>query len=515
LIKYAASSIVVTMYSLMTRPMIMLPDSKMLSLLSTVHEHLAGKVTDAFLVGGLVRDILLGRPTADIDLAVAADARETASDLARTLNGKYVLLDEVNQVARVIVEVEGKRWQLDFSTIAESLEQDLARRDFTVNAMAIGLDALLGNPRSPEILDPFGGQRDLEKRTIRAVSDGAFSADPVRLLRAVRLAVELDFNIDEDTETLIWRDARLIKEVPGERVREEMLHLLAVPGGGKRLAYLDELGLLLELLPQLRVARGVEQPDIHCWDVFQHSLKTVEAVEYLLREGPWDYADERALSVVPWSEELARHFDREVNYGSTRRSLLKLAALLHDIAKPQTKTVEEGGRARFLGHASEGAEMVTPILERFRFSAREIRLVELMVKHHLRPMQMSQEGLPTRRAMYRYFRDTGDAGIDILFLNLADHLATRGTELTMKHWREHADLVRYILACHDEEEKLTLPPRLVDGHDVIDRFGIGPGPEVGEVLEAVREAQAAGEINTREEALAYIERWLASFPSRK
>lgn len=498
----------------MTQTKPFFPDPKIVPLLARINDSLSGQNVNAFLTGGLVRDMLLGRPTADIDLAVTVSALEVAPEVARSLSGKYVLLDEVNQVGRVIVEVENTRWELDFSTIGETLAQDLARRDFTINAMAMALDEFVRNPGAAEIIDLFGGQQDLAQGILRAVSDIAFASDPVRLLRAVRLAAELGFTVNGETEALLRRDAHLIKDVPGERVREELLRLLAVPGSGQRLAYLDELGLLTELFPELRATRGVEQPDIHCWDVFQHSIKTVEAIEYLLHEGGWAYAGDEALSVVPWSEALARHFSREVGHGSTRRTILKLTALLHDIAKPQTKSVEEDGRARFLGHAGEGAAMVVEILERFRFSVREIRLVELMVKHHLRPTQMSQGDLPTQRAMYRYFRDTGDAGIDILFLNLADHLATRGTELDMKNWRQHVEMVKYILNRRDEEEKLTLPPKLVDGHDVMDRFGIGPGPEVGEILEAVCEAQAAGEINTRGEALAYIERRLTSPSTR-
>ncbi len=190
--------------------------------------------------------------------------------------------------------------------------------------------------------------------------------------------------------------------------------------------------------------------------------------------------------------------------GSTRRSLLKLAALLHDIAKPQTKTLDVDGRARFLGHPQEGAATAAGILERLRFSTRETKLVELMVKNHLRPLQMSHEGLPTHRAIYRYFRDTGEAGIDILFLSLADHLATRGTHLDPAQWQAHTQIIEYVLTRHMEEEGLSVPIKLIDGHDLIKIFGLSPGPGVGELLEAVREAQAAGEITTRQQALDYI-----------
>ena len=254
--------------------------------------------------------------------------------------------------------------------------------------------------------------------------------------------------------------------------------------------------------------RGVDQPKVHVWDVFDHSIQTVAAVEFVLREGTLEYAGEEILTPVPWSAELSRHFDREISRGSTGRSLLKLAALLHDIAKPRTKTTDDDGRARFLGHQQEGAATAAAIMERLRFSNREIKLVELLVKYHMRPTQMSHEGIPTRRAIYRYFRDTGEAGIDLLFLCLADHLATRGPSLDLRQWQEHAQMTGYVLDRRFEEESLSKPPRLINGHDVMKIFELSPGPGVGELLEALREAQAAGEVTNRKQALDYIEHLL-------
>jgi poly(A) polymerase len=270
----------------------------------------------------------------------------------------------------------------------------------------------------------------------------------------------------------------------------------------------------MAVFPEMAQTKGVKQPKEHFWDVFEHSVQTVVTVDFLLRQGAWEYADEEVLAVVPWSAELAQHFDREVSSGSTRRLLLKLAALIHDIAKPQTKAVDADGRMRFLGHAKLGAEIVVNILERLRFSTKEVKLVEIMVRHHLRPMQMSHEELPSRRAIYRYFRDSGEAGIDILFLSLADHLATRGPKLNLAEWREHVQIVGYVMAQRFQEEGLVTPPKLVDGHDLINSFGMSPGPKIGEFLEAVREAQAAGELTTRQEALSYIREYLLSSVNR-
>jgi len=476
------------------------------SLLATVNNLLDLQGIKSYLVGGFVRDVCLRRDTADIDITLATDALEIAPQVAEALGGKFVRLDEANKVGRVVVADKkapsGGRWQLDFSTFEGGIEQDLGRRDFTIDAMAVDLGELVQDDIS--LIDPFNGRADLRDRIVRAVSDTAFSSDAVRLLRAVRLAVELDFTLDSQTEALVKRHAPLIAGVAGERVREELLRLLAVPDSGRFLPYLDELGLLTAIFPEMAGAKGVGQPKEHFWEVFEHSLKTVTAVDFILHQGGWEYAGDEVLVAVPWSETLARHFARPVSAGSTRRSLLKLAALLHDVAKPQTKALTEDGRTRFLGHAKDGAAVAVAILERLRFSGKEVKLVEVMINYHLRPGQMSQQGLPTRRAIYRYFRDCGEAGIDILYLSLADHLATRGPNLNLAGWQEHARLVDYVLAQHAEQEKLVTPARLVTGHDLINIFNMKPGPRMGQLLEAVREAQASGELATREEALAYI-----------
>jgi len=486
-----------------------LTDSRALSLLTEVSHFLTEQGIESYIVGGFVRDVLLERDTADIDIAVAGDALDIASKVAGNLGGKYVLLDKVNRVGRVVLRDE-RHWEIDFSTFEGSIEQDLGRRDFTIDAMAVDLSQLGKENTEIQLIDPFGGWDDLHQGVIRAVAETAFTSDAVRLLRAVRLTAELGFSINEETEALIRCYANLISGVAGERVREELLRLLAVPRAGQILSYVDELGLLTALIPELAQAKGVSQPRVHFWDVFDHSIQTVVAVDFLLRQGEWQYAGEEVLVAVPWSTALAQHFDQGVSSGSTRGLLLKLAALLHDVAKPQTKSIDAGGRARFLGHDREGATIASGILERLRFSTKEIKLVEIMVRYHLRPTQMSHEGLPTPRAVYRYFRDTGEAGIDVLFLSLADHLATRGPHLKLTHWQEHAQIVEYVLAQRFQEERVIVPPKLVSGNDLISIFGMSPGPRIGELLEAVREAQASGELATREEALSYIRERLLS-----
>ena len=370
-----------------------------------------------------------------------------------------------------------------------------------LDAIAVDLTGLAKGDIN--LIDSFNGLADLKSGVIRAVTEASLESDAVRLLRSVRLASELGFKIEAKTEALIKKSSRLIADISGERIREELLRLLAAPGAANSLSYLDDLGLLTAIIPELKRARKVKQPAEHHWDVFDHSIKTVAAAEFVLHEGKWEYAEE-ALKYIPWSETITRHFNEEVSHGSSRRSLLKLSALLHDIAKPQTKAITEDGRMRFLGHAKDGADATADILERLRFSGKEIKLVETEVEFHLRPTQMSQEGMPSRRAIYRYFRDSGKAGIDTLYLSLADHLATRGPDLEIDSWQEHAKVVDYVLTQHFQQESSVAPAKLVSGHDLIEIFGLSPGPKVGEILEAVREAQASGELANRESALRYI-----------
>lgn len=490
-------------------------ESRVRLLLGGVSQYLVSRDIKAYVVGGVVRDLMMARSTVDVDLAVGSDALEVASGVAVALNGRYVLLDKENRIARVVFTDDQAfgnkgRWQLDFATYEGSIEQDLARRDFTIDAMALDLAQLTEGCASIRLVDPCNGRDDLDRRVIRAVTDAVFTADAVRLLRAVRLAAELGFSLDQQTEDLIQSNSHLINNVAGERVREELLRVLSVSPAERILYYLDKLGLLTAIFPEMAATKGVRQPKEHFWDVFDHSLKTVSAVEFLLRQGTWQYAGEEILEAVPWSSELAEHFGQISGGGRTRSVLLKLAALLHDVAKPQAKTVDTDGRMRFLGHAREGAAVVANMLERLRFSSKEIRLVETMVEHHLRPGQMGQNELPSRRAIYRYFRDTADAGIDILFLNLADHLATGGANLIPDNWREHVQMVDYVLCQHLQEEDITCPPKLIDGHDLINIFSMNRGPEIGVILEAVREAQVSGEVATRQQALDYARDCLLS-----
>ncbi|MBN1189806.1 MAG: HD domain-containing protein [Dehalococcoidales bacterium] len=463
---------------------------------------------EAWLVGGLVRDLLLGRPTADIDIVIDADAVATAREMADVLGGRFVPLDENHGIARVVVLQNSTiatkgQWNIDLSGLNGDIGCDLAGRDFSIDAMAVSLKKMIESPADCEIIDLFGGRGDLNNKVIKALPGNVFESDPARIMRAVRLAAELDFEIHPETISRILGSYSLIDRVAGERIHEELLRILASPRSGRFLRALDELKILTTLVPELEPSRETQQPAEHHWNVLDHSLETVRSLEFILRQGGWEYASPSILQDIPWNEELERHFAGEVSAGSRHSSLLKLAALLHDISKPETK-IMAGRKIRFFGHSEQGAEIAAEVLRRLRFSNKEIGLVETMVRYHMRPTQMSHEGLPTRRAIYRYFRDTGPAGIDILYLSLADHLAARGPGLDYGQWKWHIDQVRSILEVYFQQPAPAAPVKLLDGHDLIALYGLKPGRELGCILESVREAQAAGEIFSREQALSYV-----------
>ncbi len=479
-----------------------------LRILKQVAAFLSQRQIGSYLVGGFVRDFLLRRETADIDLAVRADALKTAQEMAVALAGKYVILDAVHGIARIVIfSPEGinskKQYYIDLSTLAGGIEEDLARRDFTIDAMAVSLDLFLESPSSSNIIDPFKGRDDLNDRHIRAGSRTIFKDDPLRILRAVRLAAELDLTILPETELLIRQSAHLISTIAGERIHEELVRIFDTAPAGYFVRYMDDVGLLTVLFPELESGRSVEQPKEHHWKVLDHAIESVAAAGFLVRQGQWRYGDSERLLDIPWSDDLDSYFHEEVASGVTRAALLKLAALLHDIAKPETRILA-GEKIRFYGHDKQGADTVRLLLERLRFGNKEIDLVERMVRFHMRPTQIGHEEIPTRRAVFRYFRDTGSAGVDVLFLSLADHLAARGPNLDLEQWRWHVDQVAFLLNEYFNKQETIAPLKLIDGHDLMRVFGLSPGPEIRELLDAVKETQAAGEIGTREEALSYV-----------
>ena len=459
---------------------------------------------DAYVVGGAVRDRLLGRSSErDIDLAVAGDAVGISQELAAELGGSLAPLSVPRGMMRVVLANPGgddqePRQTIDLTGFSEEIEKELARRDFSVNALAVALPQWHSGNFGDVVIDFHGGRRDLMQKTLRALHPGVFKDDPGRLMRAVRLAGELRLRIEPDTVRLLLSNSHLLPQVAPDRVREELLRLLALNGAMGRIQTLDYLGMLQHIVPELMEAKGVEQPKMHYWDVWGHSLHTLEAAEGVTG----GHQNSPVYSCVPWTPESEAYFAEIVSDGHTRRTVLKLAALFHDVAKPQTKTLEPDGRTRFFGHSEKGAVMAEERLRNLRFSSRGVSMVSRMVEHHLRPTGMSNEGeWPTNRAIYRYFRDVGDVALDTLYLCLADYLGAKGPELAHPEWLNHAKMISHVLDTGSQEPVSVATPRLVNGHDLMSHLGLSPGPHIGSLLATIEEARAAGEIETQEQAL--------------
>ncbi len=471
-------------------------------MLSELQEYFAGCETPAYLVGGYLRDSLLSQPPGrDIDVAVAGDSQALGRQLSKMLGGKFVPLSPTFGTARVVApDPEGGTWTVDLSAFAGSIEEDLARRDFTINALALPLAHWGSGALGEELIDPFQGRKDLAEKCIRAVSRHAFQDDPCRLLRSVRLASALGFRLEPETARQVLADASHLGAVAVERVRDEFLSILALDGAKGSLEALDRLDLLCRIIPELAEAKGVDQPKMHYWDVWGHLLHAVENAERITK----GHQHSPVFTLIYWTAETAAYFNREAGDLHSRRTMLKLAALLHDIAKPRTKHVEEDGRTRFPGHFEDGAKMAEERLAHLRCGSKGIGIVSNMVKHHLRPSHMMQgvAEVPTARAIHRYFRDLGDVAVDTLYLSLADYLAAKGPELHPDDWAIRARMTGHMIHAGFQAEDAMANLRLVNGNELIEQFHLNPGPVIGRLLERIEEAQGAGEISTREEALA-------------
>lgn len=478
-----------------------------------------------WLVGGALRDAALGRPVSDIDLACAG-ARAMAARLAGTFGGTLVTLDEKNAVYRLVLPPSraGALKQIDVSEIQGSgIATDLARRDFTVNAVALELSVdLPARLSARNLLDPRGGLADLQARLLRCEDGRLLQDDPLRLLRAFRLAAQAGLAIEPATLALVGKHRRLVLKPAAERISAELLALLSLSGAPRWLALMDECGLLTSLFKDLEPARRCAEEYYGPGGVLKHSLDVCSRLDFLLENLRRIYPDlERPLE---------EHFAARASAGASYRSILMLAALLHDVSKPETLKLLDG-RLRFFEHEARGAVRAENILRALRLSREQITAATLMIRHHLRPGHLASLGKPaTDKAVYRFFRDLGEHAPGLLALCWGDHSsympldrlkklldaacsprprAARLARVRPEEARrtvEHLQCVSMLLRRFFDRDNAPVPVRLLDGNEVMKALKIPPGPRVGEILERLREAQAGGEVRSRQEALDFITR---------
>jgi putative nucleotidyltransferase with HDIG domain len=479
------------------------PPAELLGLIERLSAFFSDEGVEAVVAGGFVRDVLLGRATRDIDVSIGADPLEVAPRLAEALGAHDFPLDRERRHARLLLRETDV--VVDLLPLRGTPEEDLRLRDFTVDAMGVSLGELAAGEAT--VIDPTGGLADLRDGVLRLVSEQALVDDPLRMLRGVRLAAELEFALEGETSRMIAETSASISEAAVDRQRDELLMLLETDQAGPGLRLMDSLGLLPAVLPELDATRGVTQPKEHYFDVFAHLVEAVAALDWILAETPppagWEAPWHELWAALGWWDQAQVRWRDEMSPGISRKAVVKLCALLHDIGKPETRSIEASGRIRFFGHPEAGAEAARRLLRRMRMPARVVGHIHTMIDAHLRPVQIAVGRTPSRRAIYRFFRDTGEAGVDTVMMSLADHVATSGPRFKAEGWRRHVAVVSYLLRTHIEGP--PPPPRqvrIVDGDDIMRELGLEPGEKVGELLALVREAHAVGEVLTKEEAIA-------------
>ncbi len=450
-----------------------------------------------YLVGGTIRDILLNRDLLirDLDFVVQGNLEIFVENLMKELEGKLIPMDKEKRLFRIRLE-EGLI--LDFTQMEGEIEQDLEKRDLTISAMAYPLDAPWPLERE-YIIDPFGGQEDIEKRRVRHIREEAFEEDPVRLIRAPRFMCQLRFNMAEETITAIRKYAHLLPTVAGERITQELFLILREDKTYHFLTFMDKkLDILNKIFPEIEEMKDIGECKYHVVDSWTHSIYTVKVAESVI------YAQ-------GFFEDHIREFyeahARETIAGDHRRmELLKLGALFHDIGKPSAKKVDATGRTRFRGHEITGAELVKEYGEKLKWSKKEIGILYKYVAHHMTPLVLYKKNDVSGKALYQFFKEGGKETLDLLLIALADIVSTRkllDPHEEMGMFKVHVEYIanNYITRYRPIENITSI----ISGREVMEEINLPESTFVGEVLEDIKKAMFYGHIPQHKEgALKYL-----------
>ena len=441
-------------------------------------------VQGVYLVGGCVRDVLLQRRPLDYDIAVRGNPKAFGRRLADHLCGRLVVLGKPEMRVYRIIAARGV---FDVAALTgEGIGEDLQRRDFTVNAMAFDLD-------KGRLVDSLGGKSDLARGLVRMVSTEIFRDDPVRLIRAFRLAAELGFAIDVGTMQFIEKNAARIKSAAGERIWAELEKIFSVPHSHPTIARMVHCNLLPAVIPELTALFNLGQGGFHRSGILDHTLAAYGALETIL-DPTGSFFQDGAPEELP-------------------ADMLKFSMLLHDIGKPATRTVDAGGKVHFYGHAGKGARMARRICRRLKLSNLKTDYTVFIVGHHLRPLYLFEawkRNACTRRALARFFLQCGGRTPDLLLHWVADTMGkgpvnSARLERAIQFYRETTALY-YI----DHRTRKAQPP-LLNGYDLMEDFGLPPSPLFRTILSRLEENRLAGLVSTRQEA----QKWVRNFLDRQ
>jgi len=470
---------------------------------------------EVYIVGGAVRDAYLHRPLHDLDLATPTDGRPLARYIANHFGGAYYSLDAERGVGRAIISWDNAPLTIDVAQFrGADLLTDLQLRDLPLNAMAGRLA-----PDPQQLLDPLGGTVDLTARRIRECRPDSLSSDPIRMCRAIRASAVFGMQIEPVTRQHIRQDASQLAHISPERIRDEFFQILDSPHPSASIDVLQRFGLLEHIVPASPSMLSVQQGPPHQLDVWGHTLLAVRHLSTIFQLFA-PHRDENLtgnlqFGLIAWTldafrSQIASHLSHEWANNRSHRALLLFTALLHDIGKPATRTVQDDGRVRFLSHHEQGAGIAQTQAVALRLSNDEVGRVNDVIRHHMRPHWLHNDKL-SPRAIYRFWRAVGPAGVDICLLALADYLATYVTSIDQKQWVSYLEMEHKLLESYFVYPDTRINPHpLITGQYLLDHFGLPPGPRIGEILEQLRELQAAGEITTHHDAHTWLDQTLNS-----
>lgn len=462
--------------------------------------ELLDRNSEIYLVGGYIRDCLLGKECLDKDFViVGASATDFAQKVADFFKGYLVLLDKKFDIARVVLP--DKKHTLDFAgCIGKDIFEDLKRRDFTINALAVDL-------RKPDkLIDIFDGMSDLNRKIIKCNSSENLIEDPLRMLRAFRHSSGLGFEIEETTLDFIIKNKNLIKNMPCERINTELTKLFEGDFASSTLDLMKNLFFLDEIIPEIEEERNIPKNLHHHLTLIEHSIETIKQIEMKINELP------------QWVRE---HFYRDFAPNLKVISLLKFAALLHDIGKPSTWSIDEEGRHRFIKHEEVGSELAPPILKRLKYGKHSIKYITALIKNHLYPSQLlkcSQSECKDKtcgdysyiseKSLLKMFRKLDNLTPDVIILAMADRLSARGPEITQEIVNNNISGLMFLLEKYKEiKDKDITIPKLLSGTEIMKILKISPSPELGKIIAALKAQQLAGEVNTKEEAGLFVKKF--------
>ena len=465
---------------------------KQIPFISKIKKIIKEEKVEAYLVGGFLRDIYLGKAfnKYDFDFTLTKKTEKVARIFAKETGGTCIMLDKVNRSIRVSVKHKGKILDYDFNKLrADTIEEDLCMRDFTVNSMAVNL-----LDKTTSVIDPCGGISSIKIKALKTEREANLRDDPVRIMRAYSMSALHGFEIEPTTRKYLKKYSQKIVKAPFERISEELFKIFSNKSSFKFIIEMDNDDVLDKIFPEIKKMRGMKQGDYHHLDVLLHSFEALNCYERLYSHDLKGHSD------------LIDYLDLEVAQGRTRYQLVKLACLLHDIGKPAAKASKEG-RTIFYEHDKIGSDMVGKISKRLKLSGKEDDFLKLLVKMHMRPGHLADIKTPTDRAIFRFFKASQGEGAGIIVLCLSDWHATCGPAIDLKLRKSHERIMLKLIDDYFAKQKEKPVKKLLSGDDIMKILKVKPSPLVGKVLAALEEAQAMGEINTKAQAREFIKGW--------